>query len=96
MKMDHTGLKPDRGRSARRGGARLGWPAHRVDQAAHSRVHFGPTLPSVVFVPLLYEIHDFCEQISFVVAVFFPHTCFLFNFMHSMWRQIHIQKEESR
>ena len=32
---DLMGHKPDRGRSARRGGARLGWPAHVGGWVAH-------------------------------------------------------------
>jgi len=92
MKIGHTGRKPDHGRRATREGNVLGQLAHRGGQVAHSRAHWGPTLAYVVLASLLSKIHDFRDQISFVVAVSFPHTCFLFTFMHRMWRQTHIQK----
>ena len=59
------GHKPDHGQSTRRGKARLGWPANRDGQVAHSHAHSGPTLVSVVLVPLLSEFHDFCDRILF-------------------------------
>ena len=59
------GRKPDHGQSTRRGKARLGWPANRDGQVAHSHAHSGPTLVSVVFIPLLLAIHDFRDRTSF-------------------------------
>ena len=57
------GHKPDRGRSMRQGRAGLGWPAHVGGWATHSRAHFGPTLVSVVYGPLLSEFRDFRDRI---------------------------------
>ena len=65
MKIEHIRLKPDRGRSARRGGAELGWPDHVGGQVAHSWAHFGITLVSVVFDLLLSKFHDFYDRIPF-------------------------------
>jgi len=43
---------------------RMGQLAHRGGQAARSRAHFGPTLASVVFGPLLSKFCDFLDRIS--------------------------------
>jgi hypothetical protein len=89
IKIEHTGCKPDHGRSTVRGGAGLGWSAHRGGQVAHPRARSGPSLSCVVLASLLSKIHEFHDQISFFVDVSFPHTCFLFTFVilkcnHSM------------
>ena len=49
----------------RRGGAGLGWQAHRVDPVACPEARSGPTLASMVLVPLLSEIHDFRDRVLF-------------------------------
>ena len=41
----------------------MGRPAHGGGRAAHSRAHFGPTLASVIFGPLLSEFCDFRDRI---------------------------------
>ena len=63
MKIECIGLKPNRGRSSRRGSAVMGRPAHVKGWAARSRVRFGPTLVSVVYGPLLSEFRDFRDRI---------------------------------
>ena len=43
----------------------MGQSAHRGDRAASPRARSGPSLVDVVLGPLLYEFHDFHDQISF-------------------------------
>ena len=58
----------------RRGSAVMGQPAHGGGRAAHSRAHFGPTLASVIFGPLLSEFRDFSDRIlSCCRGVSLPH-----------------------
>ena len=74
VKIECIGLKPNRGQSTRQGRAGLGYPAHVGGRAAHSRAHFGLTLSSVVFGPLLSELHDFRDWILFCChGVLSPH-----------------------
>ena len=67
--------------------------AHWGDWAAWPEDHLGPALVDVVLGPLLLEFHDFHNQIPSCCRGVLPHTCFLFSFMHNMWRQTHIQKK---
>ena len=71
----------------------MGWSAHKGGWVAHSRAHFGPTLASVVFGPLLSEFRDFRNRIPSCCRGVSPTLVFLYTFMHNMWRQTHIQKE---
>ena len=65
----------------------IGQPTHVGGQAAHSQARSGPTMASVVCGPLLPEFCDFHNRIPFCCHGVSPPTCFLFTFMHNMWRQ---------
>ena len=72
----------------------VGQPTHRGDRVAYFRARSGPSLVDTILGPLLPEFHDFYDRILFCYhGVLSPHTCFLFIFMHNMWRQTYIQKE---
>ena len=59
VKIYHTGRKPDREWSARRGGIVMGWSSHVGDRAAYPGARSGPTLLDMVLGPLVPELHDF-------------------------------------
>ena len=97
MKIEHIGLKLDHGRSVRRGGAGLGRPALVGGQAAHSWASFGPTLASIVLVPLLSDFHDFRDRISFHYrGVLPPHLFFIYLYAKHVETNMYTKEIESR
>ena len=102
MKIDQTRCKPDRERGTGPADTGVGWSTCVGGRPTPSRAQLGLALSWIV-LSLVVAVLRMCEAESCSLPfglrlclpewMSFPHTCFLFSFMHKMWRQTHIDIE---
>jgi len=97
VKIEHMGRKPDRGRSARRGGIVMGWLAQVGDQMAWSKAHLGLALVDMVLGLLLPKFRDFHDRTLFCCGgVLPPHLFPIYLYAQHVETNTYPKEIESR